>query len=641
MAAPTILTSVLTGGSNSHQTTSEEVNAYATDFVSEGIVGSVANTSGVAPATGGFAINASGTPDTNVVISTGVAYVTGTPTSQNSQTLRVKCSVSGTLAISANSSGSTKYDWIYISVSAGNAANPNTAGDNVATIVASRSSSASSDDGTPPTYGYPLAVVTVANGFSTITNSNIRDIRTQTVLNTGSNNAVDGWTPLSSALSVSSGYNKGNREFDITSASDMTGILSPGMRLKVTRATSPPTQCTDLESGSSQFWSKSSPTGLGQTDDITCEAWVKLESYTGSSQTIMSRINGTTDGWTFEINTSGQLVLKGARAADDLITSVQSIPLGRKLHVAAAIDSSGATGTIWIDGVAVSSTFTNNANSAFNTPTANFRIGAGTGGTLFFDGEIAEARYWSAIRTTTQIRDNMSKQLVGNESNLAGYWTFNGNANDSTSNANNLSTNGGAAATTSDSFLNSTEYAIITKVTASTITVFTGTDYTIPNDTLSTPYYSAQRAPFGFPASEIKWYVDVVVKTDNTAVTALATIWAQLDSIQMTGPTGAWAVRGYANVAAERTSGSGMEVALAVSTSTSSPSVDTLANFDTDLSAINYRPSSAGHFGGYIELTASTTVYLIYYTLTTSNVTQLERKGSVVPSFFRLTCGYV
>jgi len=46
--------------------------------------------------------------------------------------------------------------------------------------VTSRSTSATTDNGTPPTYGTLLAVVTVANGFSTITNSNIADKRVRT-----------------------------------------------------------------------------------------------------------------------------------------------------------------------------------------------------------------------------------------------------------------------------------------------------------------------------------------------------------------------------------------------------------------------------------------------------------------------------
>lgn len=145
-----LITSVQTGGVNNHETTSEEVNALATDFASEGIVGDIANTSGVAPATGGFAVNAQGTPDATVAVSAGVAYVQGTPTSQNSQMFRVKNTATANVTISANSSGSTKYDWIYIKLDPTNLNAPNTAGDNAATLVASRSSSAISDDGTPP-----------------------------------------------------------------------------------------------------------------------------------------------------------------------------------------------------------------------------------------------------------------------------------------------------------------------------------------------------------------------------------------------------------------------------------------------------------------------------------------------------------
>lgn len=175
-----IYANILTGVSNNHETTSENANQLATDFVSEGVVGAITNTSGVAPATGAFAVNAQGTPNMTVAVSAGVGYVTATPSGQASQTLRIYNNASSNVTIAANSSGSTKYDWIYISVSAANAANPNSAGDNVATLVASRSSSASTDDGTPPTYGYPLAVVTVTNGASSITNGNIADKRERT-----------------------------------------------------------------------------------------------------------------------------------------------------------------------------------------------------------------------------------------------------------------------------------------------------------------------------------------------------------------------------------------------------------------------------------------------------------------------------
>jgi hypothetical protein len=176
----TKVVSVLTGGTNSHETTSEEINAQYTDLMSDGIVGAITNTSGVAPATGNLAVNAQGTPDMTVAVSQGVAYVTGTPTGGNSQRFRVSMWASENVTIAANSTGGTRYDHIYIKLDPDTLANPNTAGDDVATLVASRSTSASTDNGTPPTYGYKIAVVTVANGASSIVNANITDSRVRT-----------------------------------------------------------------------------------------------------------------------------------------------------------------------------------------------------------------------------------------------------------------------------------------------------------------------------------------------------------------------------------------------------------------------------------------------------------------------------
>ena len=172
-----ITTSVCTGGTNSHSESSENMNGIATDFVSEGVVGAITNTSGVSPATGAYAVNAQGTPDMTVAVTQGVAYVTGTPTGGNSQTFRVKMDASENVTISANSSGSTKYDWVYIKLDATYMQNPDVSAQSVASLTTSRSTSSSTDDGSPPTYGFLLAVVTVSNGAVSITNSNITDKR--------------------------------------------------------------------------------------------------------------------------------------------------------------------------------------------------------------------------------------------------------------------------------------------------------------------------------------------------------------------------------------------------------------------------------------------------------------------------------
>lgn len=183
MSLATIITSVVTGGSNSHATVSEEANAFYTDFVSQGVIGTITNTGGIAPCTGSFGASQDGTPDMGLLINSGVAVITATPTSQDSQVLRARASANTTAyTINSNSSGSTVYDWIYLKVSATAAANPDSAADDVTALFTSRSTSNTVDTGSPPTFGIPLAIVTVANGASSITNANIADTRVQASL---------------------------------------------------------------------------------------------------------------------------------------------------------------------------------------------------------------------------------------------------------------------------------------------------------------------------------------------------------------------------------------------------------------------------------------------------------------------------
>lgn len=183
MATQTIVTSVIAGGSNNHATVSAEANAVATDFVNAGVVGTITSTSGIAPSTGAFACNQDASPDMGITLTAGSAYIAATPASQSAQVLRAYMSANQTsYVINANATGGTRYDWIYLAVNATNAANPSSAGDNVTAITTSRSTSNVSDNGSPPTFGILLAVVTVANGASSITNANIADKRTQATL---------------------------------------------------------------------------------------------------------------------------------------------------------------------------------------------------------------------------------------------------------------------------------------------------------------------------------------------------------------------------------------------------------------------------------------------------------------------------
>jgi hypothetical protein len=490
--------------------------------------------------TGGYAVNAQGTPDMTLAVSAGTAYADGVPSSQNSQTFRIKSSAEETVAIAANSSGSTKYDYIYLQLNATELNNPNTAGSDASELVVSRSTSNSTDDGTPPTYGILLAIVTVVNGATSITNGSIRDLRTQVELNTGTANAVSGWNSLSGAITTATGYNSGNRSFELTTTTDQTAVVSEGMRFKVNRAVTPPTQCADLESGSSQYASAASPDGITFTDDFTCEAWIKLESYTGSSAYIISRLDGPTAGWSMRIGSSGQLESLSCRIASNnrTLSTYQSIPLNKWVHVAFSTDNSTNSHAMYIDGVSVPfSTSTTGTITAIVQPSVNLTVGARSDGTLLFDGKTADVRVWSDIRTADEIRDNMYA-YPSDTTGLVAHFKLNGGFTDASSNSNDLTAQNSAVATNVDNPWNATEYGIITNVTSSTIQVLCPEGHGIPNETLSAPFYSTQSAPFGFPRGRDKW--EVFVPFYSTAALGTSTAFVNSSGVYTTVPIGAW-----------------------------------------------------------------------------------------------------
>lgn len=549
---------VLTGGSNNYATTSEDLNALQTDILSEGVVGAIGNTAGVAPATGALACNAQGTPDMTVAVTAGKAYVTVTPTSQGSQLLRANIAAQNA-TIAANSTGGTRYDWIYVSMSASGAANPAVDGTGVASISVSRSTSSTTDNGTPPTYGYNIAVVTVTNGAASITNGNIRDTRALVALST--TGGTDGWITAEAVPNTITAL--GNRSYTaVINSLDMTDTISNGMRVKLSRTVTAPTQCTDLEASSSQYYSRAtgSLTGISFTDDFAVSAWVKLESY--GVGTVISRYNGTS-GWSLRVGALGsadgrvQLTGFNAGAANySTVYSAQSIPLNKWVHIAAQLDMSAFTNTtttsyVMIDGVnAPASVTRGGTNPTALVQAGDLQIGA-SNTTEFFDGKIAQVALYNAKVTQATMLAAMHQTLSGSETSLVSAYSFNNSITDlNSSNANNLTANAGAVATNADSpfaggSVGSTEYGIVTGSsfsTNTTLTVQVPEGYALPTSGgISSMSYSTQGVPYGFPADKERWSVATVIRTLQTvSILAVNTYYPALPSL--TVPVGRWKI---------------------------------------------------------------------------------------------------
>lgn len=557
----TITTAIVTAGSNSHATTSYEANAYATDFVTQGVVGAITSPGGSSASTGAFAVTQDASPDMGVTVLLGNAYVTGTPSGQASQTLRCYMTTNYTsYTINANASGSTKYDWIYLSFSAGDAANPSAGADNVITLFTSRSTSNTSDTGSPPTYGLLLAVVTVANGASTISNANISDKRAQTTLSLTSTTNTGGWTPTSLPFGTVT-YN-GNHSYSCTfTGTDLTGIISKGMRLLMTRTVAAPTQCTSLN-GTTQYWSKSSPAGMTFTDDFTVSAWIKLTSYATTS-TIVSRYNGTS-GWAFYINTDGTiqlLGLNGGAGNNSYIKSYQSVPLNKWVHVSANLDMSaystntdgGATGScITLDGINIPSFVgRQGTNPTSLVQAGNLEVGSQNGGGSPFSGKLAQVAIFNTKITNATMLTYISQGLAGTETSLISAYSFNNSFNDLNANANNLTANGSATATNADSpfaqaaTAGTLEYGIVTSAsfsTNTTLTVQVPEGSAIPTSGgVSAVSYSTQKVPYGFPAEKLKWNIEMLQRANGSQSSPSANTWYNI-GVALTVPIGSWTV---------------------------------------------------------------------------------------------------
>jgi hypothetical protein len=71
------------------------------------------------------------------------------------------------------------------------------------------------------------------------------------------------------------------------------------------------------------------------------------------------------------------------------------------------------------------------------------------------------------------------------------------------------------------------------------ITVYTGTDYMFQNATISNPYYSPLKAPYGFPLSKNKWSVNITESRD-VVLDPAANTYYNLGSYSISVPKGSW-----------------------------------------------------------------------------------------------------
>jgi len=156
-----------------------------------------------------------------------------------------------------------------------------------------------------------------------------------------------------------------------------------------------------------------------------------------------------------------------------------------------------------------------------------------------------------------------------------------------------------------------TKYFIITKVAATALTLYGGTDYTLTGGIITSPFYSIHKAPLGFPLDPTKWTVRVTYTDDNTTSSAT---YAQVGSHQISIPTGCWEVFMQATIYGSVSGNNSASGYIALSTATNSAS-------DTDLTYKMFNPAVASLTGTVssettmrkiLTLTSATTYYQVF-----------------------------
>ena len=407
---------------------------------------------------------------------------------------------------------------------------------------------------------------------------------------TGTANS-EGWSPLGQTPNTIT--NNGNRSYDLVFNSvDLTDTLSEGMRMKFTRTVTAPTQSTELN-GTTQYWSKSSPTGVIFTSTFSSTAWVNPSSYGSSAIIGRDSAAANLSGWEFGINSTGQVNIYARNATGAILgTSTQSVPLNKWSHVAGTLNAATGTVLIYIDGVLVPST-TAAAGTTIVQASTDLTIGKRNGAANFFAGKIAQVSLYSSVISASDVRASMSQALTGSESGLISGYSFNGVATDlNITSANNLSATASAGYTSDSPFANgsrtydtagTTEHAVVaTKPTFSTnttVTVQVPEGCAIPTSGgVSAVSYSTQSKPYGFPTNKARWIVENLAQVSLSQSAPTINIWYNVGGY-ITVPKGNWNLSYSATIAATEGSGSTASAFVDVSTSPSSSSLGIYSPF--------------------------------------------------------------
>ena len=187
------------------------------------------------------------------------------------------------------------------------------------------------------------------------------------------------------------------------------------------------------------------------------------------------------------------------------------------------------------------------------------------------------------------------------------------------------------------------KYALITAVApyaagVTPITIWGGTDYSLQNATISSPYYATVKSPFGFDTDQNKWKAELSNNVILSQASPTANTWYNIGSLSLPIPIGVWSIEYFATVNYNVTgANSAFDVKSTLSTANNSAS-------DSDFtSGITLFTTASGQYTGSMmskrksmKILSKTTYYLNH--VNTSTVAgAINLSGSTSTTIIRAT----
>lgn len=182
------------------------------------------------------------------------------------------------------------------------------------------------------------------------------------------------------------------------------------------------------------------------------------------------------------------------------------------------------------------------------------------------------------------------------------------------------------------------KYFLVTAVTATTLTVYGGTDYTLANAAISAISVSGSTAPFGFPLDPAKWSVTLTDTSNRNQASPGAGTWYNPGSLSITIPIGIWLVQKGGSVGIVQSGGAQGTASFTLSTtnSTESDSTFTTTGYVSVLSAESFVP----HFIMKPLTLATKTQYFLNIRASAA-ITTVELRGDQQATVVRATSSYL